>query len=377
MRNPSLQRLGISLIDHRKAVRETLLPHRLELLRQRAEWVRRTERWIGDYFIRGVDVDVTAIRPRLELVTTDRQHAVWRYCRFVGSIPYSRGCGRLLRYLLRDDGQPGSPVMGIIALSSPVLICKPRDEWIGWEYPRDLDLKRRRLLTCLDLTVSMAMSPYNELTAGKMICLSVLSNEVRQDYATKFNEVRTPSGLQEGRLALLTTTSLYGSSVQYNRLRVNDGATYLLVGYTSGFGNSHLTEAEFAEMEKYLRDIGKPIPKGWGTGRSYRLRVYSAYYRHRHGDKHAPPHEQARSVYLAPLAHNTRSFLVGEDDTLQPFDLPFQALASHWRNRWLASRIRKPEVMLRFRASDPTMTPLSRELVDVEGDISPQSITAD
>jgi hypothetical protein len=296
MRNPALRKFKMALDDYRQVVRETLMPHRLELLQQRADWVRRTERWIGAHFIRGEDVNVAAIRPRLELVSTDRQHAIWRYCRFLGSIPYSRGCGRLLRYLLRDDGQPSSPVMGVVALSSPVLICKPRDEWIGWQYPSDLDLKRRRLLACLDLTVSMAMPPYNELTAGKMICLGVLSNEVRRDYWTKFHAVRTPSGLREGRLALITTTSLYGSSVQYNRLRVGDQPAYRLVGYTSGYGNSHLTESEFAQMEKYLQDIGKPIRKGWGTGRSYRLRVYSAYHRHRHGHKHAPPHEHARSV---------------------------------------------------------------------------------
>ncbi len=322
------------------------------------------ERRIGEHLISGAEVHPDKIRPKLELVTAERQHDLWRYCRLWGSIPYNRGCGRLLRYLLRDEGQSGHPLMGIIALSSPVLINKPRDGWIGWKYPEHVDVKRERLLACMDLSVSMAIPPYNVLTAGKLICLAALSNEVRRDYLDKFGDARTTSGLQEGRLALITTTSLYGSSVQYNRLRVDDRAAYKHVGYTTGYGNAHLTEEEFAEMEEYLQEIGKPIPKGWGTGRSYRLRVYSAYYRHRHGEKHAPAHDHPRSVYVAPLATNSREFLCRETDNLKSYDLPLSDLVDNWRERWLASRLAKPDVMQHFRASDPMDKLLSTELAD-------------
>jgi hypothetical protein len=252
--------------------------------------------------------------------------------------------------------------MGIVALSSPVLINKPRDKWIGWQYPDDLDTKRRRLLSCMDLTVSMAVPPYNHLTAGKMICLAALSNEVRQDYWAKFHDVATPTGLREGRLALITTTSLYGSSVQYNRLRVDGRTAYQLVGYTSGFGNAHLTEAEFLEMEEYLRQVGRVIPKGWGTGRSYRLRVYTAYCQRRYGERHAPAHEHTRSVYVVPLAANSRAFLRQEADELEAFDLPLEHLANTWHERWLRPRIAKGEILARFRATDPATLYLSREL---------------
>lgn len=370
MRNPALQRLQIPIEAYRKAVQENLAPHRFELLEQQANWIRHTESWIHEYFIHGRDVDVARIQPKLELVRTERQHAIWRYCRLKGSIPYNRVCGRLLHYLLRDEGQPNAPIMGVISLSSPVLINKPRDQWIGWRYPEHIDLKRHKLLCCMDLTVSMAIPPYNYLTAGKMICLSMLSEDVRKDYWDKFYSVETPSGLQEGRLALITTTSLYGSSVQYNRLKVGERLAYHLVGYTTGFGNAHVTEAEFLEMEQYLKDIGKPIPKGWGTGRSYRLRVYSAYYRHRFGQKHAPAHEQPRSVYVAPLAQNAQAFLRGEDEDLILYDLPFELLVENWRSRWLTSRLCNPIVMEQFRAVDPVILLLSREMEDYRIKIS-------
>ncbi len=182
MRNPALQRLQIPIEAYRKTVQENLAPHRFELLEQQVDWILRTESWIHEYFIPGRDVDIARIQPKLELVRTERQHAIWRYCRLKGSIPYNRGCGRLLRYLLRDEGQPNAPIMGVISLSSPVLINKPRDHWIGWRYPEHTDLKRHKLLSCMDLTVSMAIPPYNYLTAGKMICLAMLSEDVRKDY---------------------------------------------------------------------------------------------------------------------------------------------------------------------------------------------------
>lgn len=364
MRNPALKRLEISLEEYRKTVTQSLSPHRLEILKSNLIWIQRTEPWIKKNFIHGGAIATDKIKPRIEHVVTEAQHALWRYCRLLGSIPYNRGCGRLLRYLLRDDGQPGSPVMGILALSSPILINKPRDQWIGWEYPKDSEKKRRKLLSCMDLTVSMAVPPYNCLTAGKMICLAALSNEVRQDYWNKFNSHKTPTGLREGRLVLITTTSLYGSSVQYNRIRVNGRLAYQFVGYTNGFGNAHITESEFLKMERYLERKGKAVPKGWGTGRSYRLRVYNTYYRIRYGTD-APPHENPRSVYVAPLASNARNFLTGKDRNIEWYDLPFAELAEGWRKRWLSSRLQNPDVLNRLRSTDPTESLLTRQLVTV------------
>ena len=313
------------------------------------------------------------IHPYLQLCTSERQHEVWRYFRLWGSIPYNRGCGRLLHYLLRDRGQPGHPIMGVAALSSPILLCNPRDAWIGWKYPDDRDLKRQRLLSCLDLSVSMAVPPYNHLTAGKMLSLAMLSERVREDYATKFRAHQTPTGLREHRLALITTTSIYGSSVQYNRLRVHGRLAYSLVGYTVGYGNAHLTENEFAAMETYLRTVGRPIPKGWGTGRSYRLRVYTAYYRHRYKLPQAPNHRQPRAVYVAPFGATTREFLRGETPYIRPYGYRLGDLVHIWQREWLARRIAKPEVMETFRKSNPLAKMLTRQMKELAEEVAGES----
>src|SRR5688500_9645193 len=134
---------------------------------------------------------------------------------------------------------------------------------------------------------------------------------------------------------------LHPSSVQYNRLRVHGRLAYSLVGYTVGYGNAHLTENEFAAMETYLRTVGRPIPKGWGTGRSYRLRVYTAYYRHRYKLPQAPNHRQPRAVYVAPFGATTREFLRGETPYIRPYGYRMGDLVHIWQREWLARRIAK------------------------------------
>jgi hypothetical protein len=344
--------MRINREEYRQTIQRALEPHRFEILAKKSEWIHKSEPRLSGSFASGAEIDPHAVRPSLELVTTGKQHELWRYCRLMGSIPFNRGCGRLIRYLLRDEGHERRPIMGVIALSSPVLINKPRDEWIGWEYPRDVDIKRRKILACMELSVSMAVPPYNHLTAGKMICLSVLSNEVRRDYLDKFGEHVTPTGLVEGRLGLITTTSLYGSSIQYNRIKVDGRTAYRLIGYTSGFGNAYVTEKQFAEMETYLKENGKEIPKGWGTGRSYRLRVYTAYSRLRDGAPMAPSHQHPRSIYVAPLASNSKDFLCGRSEELNYYDLSYSRLVQIWRERWVVPRLARPDVIQRFRSAD-------------------------
>jgi hypothetical protein len=362
MRNPALVDKDITLEEHRQQVYDALLPHRLEILVASRSWIEQTEQWIMEYLGCGAEIDLERISPYLETCKTQRHHDIWRYCRLLSIIPYNRGCGRLIRYLLRDAGQCGHPIIGIASLMSPILICQPRDQWIGWEYPRDKELKKQKLLSCMDLSVCMAVPPYNLLIAGKIVAMAMASQQVRQDYADKYQDHVTPTGMSENRLALITTTSLHGSSVQYNRVRADGRLMYKMVGYTEGYGNAHLTEKAFAKMEEYLKQARKPIPKGWGTGRSYRLRVYTAYYRERYGLPQAPNHRQPRSVYVVPLGRKTREFLRDETDDFEPFDCTLDHLVDVWKRKWLSKRLDDPSSISAFRQKDPSTNPLSQQI---------------
>ncbi len=89
------------------------------------------------------DVDALArvIRPRVEVVEPGVRCAstglllsdLWRYLRHGWASPYRAAPGRGLAVLIRDEGAPGAPVMGIGMLGSSPAQIQARDAWIGWE----------------------------------------------------------------------------------------------------------------------------------------------------------------------------------------------------------------------------------------------------
>jgi hypothetical protein len=81
------------------------------------------------------------VDPYLEFVTSDqaicpftghRLMDIWRYFRHTWSNQYTSVPGRSMMFLVRDQAAPFHPVVGIGALSSPVVQIRERDIWIGW-----------------------------------------------------------------------------------------------------------------------------------------------------------------------------------------------------------------------------------------------------
>lgn len=58
---------------------------------------------------------------------------IWRYFRHTWANPYSTTPGRTMQILIRDTSRPFHPVIGLAALSSPVVQIGVRDRWIGWD----------------------------------------------------------------------------------------------------------------------------------------------------------------------------------------------------------------------------------------------------
>jgi hypothetical protein len=58
-------------------------------------------------------------------------YAIFRYLRFLWSFPAGDTPGRSLPVLIRDAGQPGHPVCGLLCFASPVLRLTARDDALG------------------------------------------------------------------------------------------------------------------------------------------------------------------------------------------------------------------------------------------------------
>ncbi|RIR09569.1 Druantia anti-phage system protein DruA [Mycobacteroides abscessus] len=66
-------------------------------------------------------------------LTGFRLHDIWRYFRHTWSNAYATVPGRSMPILVRDAATPHHAVIGLAAISSPVVQIAERDQWIGWE----------------------------------------------------------------------------------------------------------------------------------------------------------------------------------------------------------------------------------------------------
>ncbi len=57
---------------------------------------------------------------------------IWRYFRHTWANQYNSVPGRTMMILVRDAAAPFHPVIGLAALSSPIIQMNERDRWIGW-----------------------------------------------------------------------------------------------------------------------------------------------------------------------------------------------------------------------------------------------------
>jgi hypothetical protein len=82
----------------------------------------------------------TAIQPYVQIVddsTCDltglKLQDIWRYFRHTWSNAYATVPGRSMPILVRDRATPHHAVIGLAAISSPVVQIAERDTWMGWE----------------------------------------------------------------------------------------------------------------------------------------------------------------------------------------------------------------------------------------------------
>jgi hypothetical protein len=92
------------------------------------------------------------VDPYLQFVTSEdaacsftglRLMDVWRYFRHTWTNQYTSVPGRTMLFLVRDRAAANHPVMGIGALSSPIMQIRERDSWIGWHPDTFLERVRR------------------------------------------------------------------------------------------------------------------------------------------------------------------------------------------------------------------------------------------
>ncbi len=323
----------------KESIRAMYLDQRRAFVKDRSELLARLERRALSVFAAGDEVCPTAVRPRIELVTTPRQADIFRYACLLWSIPVSQGYGRRMRFLVLDAAN--DKLIGVFALADPVYCLNVRDAWIGW----DDQAKRRRLWHAMDAYVLGAVPPYSYLLGGKLIAMLATSNEVREHFVARYRGRR--SGIlglvREPHLVLLTTTAALGRSSMLNRLKRDGRPIWQSLGMTLGWGHFHLGNGQFEAMADFMRQERPEVfaTYKFGGGPSWKFRVIRACLRELNLPATALQHGIRRESFAAPLCEDWRGFLHGDIDAPNYHDRPTEDLMGFFRERWLLPRAQR------------------------------------
>ena len=254
------------------------------------------------------------------------------------SIPYQRSYGRQMRFLLWDTTH--DTPFGLISLQSPVLKMSVRDQALA--IPKDeLDIWVNRAMNAQRVG---ALPPYNELIGGKMVALTLTCNEIREAYKKKYenNFSIIKNRKLKPDLLFITTTSAFGKSSMYNRLKYNNEVVAESLGYTKGSGSFHIPEELYEEILKFLSSKDINVARGYGHGPSRKLRLIGLGLKHL-GLSSFEYHGIKREFYLFPLVKNLRG-VIQQSESPFLFDRPFNDLVNYWKKRWAIPRAeRMPE----------------------------------
>jgi hypothetical protein len=219
-----------------------------------------------------------------------------------------------------------------------------RDNWIGW----NKENKAQHLYHVMDAYVLGAVPPYSMLLCGKLIAMLICSNEVRKEFFNKYDGQKSliKQKTRPPYLALVTTTSAFGRSSIYNRIRINGYQYWTSLGFTQGTGDFHFSNGVYADIRAFVEKNCTPTDKhiAWGSGfrnkreiiRKCLLRIGFSHKLRNHGIR--------REIFAAPLGSDAIQFLKGEVDHPCLYDWPASNLSEVFKERWLLDRAeRRPE----------------------------------
>jgi hypothetical protein len=289
-------------------------------------------------FRAGKDIDPAKIKPVMHLAPQGSDWGdLFAIVRSLWSMPYNKGYGRRLRFVIFDEYHES--VIGIIGLQSPPADLACRDDIFVYPEGRKLEM-----VNCtMDAYSIGAIPPYSFLLGGKLCAGLVAADAVRQAYWRQYAGKKTQMENARIRqpLAAVTTTSAFGRSSMYNRLKYKNRLLAEPIGYTLGYGTLHL-EHLYPKVRSYLEMTDEYNNGGFGTGPKARWQnLINALMKLgltndllRHGVK--------REVFIYDLVSELVPGMTGASFG-EPQSMTTEEYSEYWLERWALPRaIRRP-----------------------------------
>lgn len=286
-----------------------------------------------DYFPPGNTIDPQKIEAELVLVTErSLEESLFKITRGFWSMPYSKGYGRRLRFIVMDRYH--NAVIGIIGLQSPSADLACRDKYLGAEKTQKLELVNNTL----DAYTIGATPAYAALLGGKLIAGLLHSETIRQQYWRLYGNKKTTQLNRRVPQPLLaiTTASAFGRSSIYNRLRDKNRTLAKSLGYTKGYGTIHLEEL-YPQLVEWLKTTGRHVPAGFGNGPKVRWQNIMRALLDLGISRDYLSHGIRREVFIFELVHNLQA-VCSNGATPDIVSFNDDNWVHFWKERWAIPR---------------------------------------
>ncbi|SCZ64708.1 Druantia anti-phage system protein DruA [Thiohalomonas denitrificans] len=297
-------------------------------------------------FRNGEKISVAQIKPKLYLVENGRGkwHEIYQIVRSLWSLPYSRGYGRRLRFVVFDEHHEA--VIGILGLQSPPADLSCRDELFSYPSQRKLELVNHTL----DAHTVGAIPPYSHILGGKLVAGLLASDAVRRAYWRTYISKKTTINdrLISQPLVAITTTSAFGRSSIYNRLKYQNRLLAEPIGYTKGYGMVHFDD-HYNDIKTWLESKGLLVPSGFGHGPKVRWQNTTIALRALGLPTELLRHGLAREVFLFRLTTSLERGMSGGAFG-RPIALGMDDYSKFWTERWAVPRSKRMPNWSRFES---------------------------
>jgi len=300
-------------------------------------FIKKNAALIKKYLRNGKEIKPENINLELREVKTDTlEERIFKWWNFIWwSVPYQRAYGRQMRFVLWDTTH-NSP-FGLIGLQSPILKMSVRDNYLN--LPKENhDLWINRSMQAQRLG---ALPPYNQLIGGKLAALSLTSNELRKAYFNKYKDTKTiiKDRKIDPELLFITTTSAFGRSSIYNRLKYHNDLVAKSLGFTQGSGTFHIPEKLYKDILKYLEnnDITTGTTFGYGPSRKVKL-MDKAFSMLDLGNYSY--HNVKREFFIFEFVQNLED-IIQSNSTPAFYNRELEDLVNFWKSRWCIPRSKR------------------------------------
>lgn len=229
--------------------------------------------------------------------------------------------GRQMKMLIRD--KITGKYLGVLKIGSDVGYCSKIDEAIGWN--GDLKFGEKKLNYVVNILACVGMQPvaYN-MNIGKLLVSLCFTDQVQKEFKRRYGHY----------FACVTTFSLYGKGIQYDRL-----PWIKYKGLTKGYG-FQLPITFYQKGLEYLKLLNIDVTR-LNKGFSSKIRKLRAVLLALGYNDELINHGMCRGVYVGYTCKEGQQFLCGEVDKFTPMANSVKQIVDWWKERWALNRYKR------------------------------------